>query len=717
MKQSKKTICLGLGLLLLLAGAFGIIPATAYAEEESTEPVVQKYLYESELFETTTQGDLTITAEYEGAIPEVTFISPSGKEYSETISTEEEFRYAHGSEGGWSNFMIKNAEAGMWSVRCYKSDEEPIEFFLARVEAGICIQEFSLVSLLGKEATVSFDVTKGDQAVSYTYRIGMVAADGTVLKEEVTSGYGTTGTPQLITFTMDVSGNKHAKFVLTVESDDAASTFDSMESAEFSYDNPDAPDPLAGVDTVIDESNLKCALDWEAYRPWGWGTYTYNVTAYADGDYGTPIFSGEGLYETNTYFYYPKGTGLLEIVVTYSSDGILSSEYRKQISLSAMDYIRITVEDVTEEVMLPMEYSAKDEAELTVIINGQSGTYRITGRDCIYFSLEEGNNEVYANFTGSDGVTHTIDKDIYCVTVSPEITLFEDLDGKKFRTTTAHITGKTENAASLTINDKEVTLEADGSFAYDVPLAVGENQIVVKAVSESNVGTSKVFTITREGEGEEAPVPGSTADGEELPDDSDPVEGEDIPVSATPAEKKSIPWKKYLPFIGSGVLFVLLLVVFLAFLRKKNTEKKSKKLVFIVVPVLLFVLAAIATALFTYQYFRLRDFNNSLAYIEMAEESLEKAANYLTYEAKAKKLATICGYVAAGFAVLIPVGVLIRNLLIKGISSKGKKGEEGKKEKKKKKEKKVKETETPKEETSEPVENTEKEKSDESSNL
>ncbi len=692
MKKSKKRVGFGLGILLLLAGIFGSIPATAYAEEDGSNPVVQKYLFESELFATTAQGDLTISAEYDGAIPEVTFLSPSGKEYSEFVSTEEEFRYAHGSEGGWSTFLIKNAEAGMWSVRCYKTDEEPIEFFLARVEEGICIQEFSVVSLIGKEATVSFDVTKGEQQVSYTYSIGVIAADGTVIKEQVVSGYGTTGTAQQITFTMDVSDCKHAKFLLTVECDDAASTFDSMESVEFSYENPDAPDPLAGVDAVIDESNLKCTLDWEQYRPWGWGSYTYNVTVYADGDTETPIFSGEDMDDTATYFYYPKGTNHLEIVITYASDGILSKEYRKQISLSAMDYIRVTVEDVTEDVMLPLEYSAKEEAELLVTLNGQSGAYRIKGRDRIYFSLEEGINQFYATFTGADGVTHTIDKEIYCVVISPEITLYEDLDGKMFRSSTVHVTGRTENAVSVTINEEEVTLEADGTFSYDVPLAVGENEIAVKAVSESGAGTAKIFTVTREGEGEEASVPGIAEDGEEPSEDEedgeeDGTDTEDIPASAKPAEKKNISWKKYLPVILSAVLFAVLLVIFLAFLRKKDKEKKSNKMMFIVVPSLLFVLAAIITALSTYMYFRLRDFNNSLAYIEMAEESLEKAANYLTYEARAKKLATICGFVAAGFAVLIPVGVLVRKMLIKGVSFKRKAKEGDGKERKAKKEK------------------------------
>lgn len=711
MKKRKKIIGFGLGMLLLLSGILGNTPITSYAEEDGTNPVVQKYLFESQLFETSVQGDLTISAEYEGAIPEVTFISPSGKEYNELISSEEEFRYAHGSEGGWSTFLIKDAEAGMWSVRCYKTDEEMIEFFLTRAEEGVCIQEFSVVSLLGKEATVYFDVTKGEQQVLYTYSIAVIAADGTVIKEEAVSGYGTTGTPQQITFRMDVSDCKHAKFLLTVECDDAASTFDSMESGEFSYENPDTPDALTGVDAAIDESDLKCALDWEQYKPWGWGSYTYNVTVYADGEKETPIFSGENLDRTDTYFYYPKGTNHLEIVITYSSGGILSKEYRKQVSLSSADYIRVTVEDTTEEVMLPLEYSAKEEAELLVTLNGQSGAYRIKGRDRIYFSLEEGLNKFYATFTGTDGVTHTIDKEIYYVVISPEITLYEDLDGKRFRASTVHVAGKTEKAVSLTINDEEVVLEADGAFSYDVPLVPGENEIVVKAFSESNVGTSKIFTVTKDGEEEVIDsVPDDVEDGEEPPEDDeeDRTDEEDIPASVKPVVKR-VSWQKYLPFIFGGVLFTGLLVVFLVVLRKKNKEKKSSKMVLIVVPCLLFVLTAGLTALSTYMYFRLRDFNNSLAYIEMAEESLEEAANYLTYEAKAKKLATVCGFVAAGFGVLIPVCVLIRKKLVTGAFFTRKKteaGEKGKKEESKKEESKKEESKI---EESKQTENREKE--------
>ncbi len=702
MKKHGRKVYAGLLALLLMLGVFEIGATTAYAEEivtdvavedvvadedavvdeivdgetaqedvteEETEPEVQKFYIEMELFENAVRGDLNVYAEYDGAPPEITFISPSGKEYSEFVSTEEEFLFHHNTEGKWSNFKIVDAEAGMWNVRCVKTDTERVAFSKIQIETGISIREFTLKSLNGKEATVSFGATKGQEVFPYHYSISLVSADGQMIKENLATGEADTGYLQELVIYIEASSCGNAQLLLVVECDDNAGTFDSRKTDEFVYYNPDTPAALSGLDITLDEQSLMCTLDWSQYQPWGWGTYAYNITVVADGNVEQPICRDENIEATGTYCYYPQGTKELDIVVTYSLDGILSEEYVKHLTLDSGEYIRVDVEDVSTDIMIPLEYSSKEAAQLTVSINGQEGVYRIKGKDTIFFTLEEGNNAFYATFTGADGITHVIEKDIYLGIVVPRITLFEELDGMTFKTTTAKVSGKVENAATFTINGTDVTFSDDGSFAYDVPLEPGENTVILSAMSESGMGASVVLTLVRDGDevvsdaSVVTPTPGDGTDGDET----------DVPTSAKPAKKAGFDWKKYLPIMIAGGLFVVLLVIFLVVLKKKENKKFTGK-IFVVLSVLLLVASGVATGLLIYIHHRLRDFNNSLEYIELARESLEKAANYLTYETDAKELATTFGYITIGFACLVPIVILVRRKIVYGAFFKKKDG-------------------------------------------
>lgn len=694
MKKISKKLQAGLLALLLMLGVFGAGVVTAHAEETvadtvvetdttvveenvqegnteevtEPEPEVQEYIYEMELFENQVQGDVYLSTEYEGATPKITFISPSGKEYSEDVSTEEEFLFTHGANGGWSNFKIVNAEPGMWSVRCVKSDEYEVVFFPVQMEEGVAIQEFTLLSLVGKEATVYFDVTKGDIEMPYRYSIGMISSAGEVIRADLVTGEGMTGTPQEITFYMDASSCTNAKLVLRVECDDNAGTFDSVISEEFVYENPDTPEALTGVTITLDETELLCTLDWSQYIPWGWGAYSYNVKVLADDNEAQPVYDEEGLTRTMASFFYPRGTKKLDISVAYTLDGILSKEYAKTIDLSSMDYLRYTGEDVTGEAMLPLEYSSKEAAQLTVTLNGQTGVYRIKGQDTIFFSLVEGNNELYATFIGADGITHVVEKDIYMSAVNPRITLFEELNGKTFRTTTATLSGMVENAAIFTVNGTEVAFDTDGTFSYAVPLEPGDNEVVLNAQTESGVGATMVLTLVRDGDEDvsDAPVVTPTPGDDEDPDGDGTDDGDkDVPAGTKPAKKDGFDWKKYAPLMASAGLFVVLLLIFLFVFRKKE-NKKFTGMIFVVLSVLLLVASGVVLGLAIYMHHRLRDFNNSLEYIELARQSLEKAANYLTYETEAKELVELFKYITIGFAFLVPIVILVRRKLVYG---------------------------------------------------
>jgi hypothetical protein len=83
-----------------------------------------------------------------------------------------------------------------------------------------------------------------------------------------------------------------------------------------------------------------------------------------------------------------------------------------------------------------------------------------------------------------------LDKD----TTPPEITV-EKVDPTYLETAT--IKGKTEATAKLTINAKDVSVTADGTFSYDVTLVEGENKFEILATDNAgNVGKASL-TIVR----------------------------------------------------------------------------------------------------------------------------------------------------------------------------------------------------------------------------
>lgn len=616
---------------VLLFALLVVFPARAMAEETETE-----FIYLE------TPGEFTVMFTYDGEQPEVVFISPSGKEYGEGISSEEEFLYAHGSLGGWSTYKVLHGEAGQWRLRCDKKNNEEITYQLVEVVNGICIQSFAIVNMEDGFATVSFEVTKGEEETEYAYTISAVAgASDALVKKELKTGRASTGALLEESVPLTISSGENYRLLLEVVHEGSVETFDSMETEPFSYENPNTGEAIGNFGIDLDMESGLCQVDWKDFAIYG-GEVRYKLTAVADGNTEEPVYS-VAAEDTAASFYVPAQAKKLAITISYVKDGVASKAKTKEIDLEAGNYLKVLTENITSDTTLTLEYQTTEPAELYLTLNEESGVYVIKGKDTLLFALENGQNTIEAYFEGNEGIIYRVSKEVYCSFVSPVITLYEELDGKVFVTETACVAGKIENASALTVNGVPVEVGEGGSFAYDMPLTAGKNEVTIVASAETGVSTARTLTIINEAADSQKEGIGTETD--------------DVPAStAALPEMKAAGW---FPLIASVILALVLVAVFLL----ATAKKKKGPAVFLMV---LLGCTALAAA---FLYFRLHTFNNSLKYVSLAKDSAALASRYLTYE-------TYAGYAAKGATALFltaaaafTVGMLLKK------KAKGKKQE------------------------------------------
>ncbi len=616
---------------VLLLALLLVCPAQAMAEETEAE-----FIYLE------TPGEFTVMFTYDGEQPEIVFISPSGKEYGEGISSEEEFLYAHGSSGGWSTYKVLHGEAGQWRLRCDKKNNEEITYQLVEVVNGICIQSFVIEKIEDGSATVAFEVTKGEEETEYAYTISAVTgASDALVKKELKTGRASTGTRMEESMPLTISSGENYRLLLEVVHEGSVETFDSMEMEPFSYENPATAEAIGNFSIDLDMESGLCQVNWKDFAIQG-REVQYKLTAVADGNTEEPVYSAAAK-DTATSFYVPAKAKKLAITISYVKDGVASKAKTKEIDLEGGEYLKVLTENITSDATLTLEYQTTEPVELYLTLNKEGGVYAIKGKGTLLFALENGQNTIEAYFEGNEGIVYRVSKEVYYSFVSPVITLYEELDGKVFVTETACIAGKIENASALTVNGVSVEVGEGGSFAYDVPLAAGKNEVTIVALAENGVSTARTLTITNEAAGSQKEGTGTEAG--------------DVPTSAAALpEMKAAGW---FPLIASAILALVLVAVFLLAMAKK----KKGPAIFLMV---LLGCTALATG---FLYFRLHTFNNSLRYVSLAKDSAVLASRYLTYE-------TYAGYAAKGAAALFlaaaaafTVGMLLKK------KAKGKKKE------------------------------------------
>ena len=145
-------------------------------------------------------------------------------------------------------------------------------------------------------------------------------------------------------------------------------------------------------------------------------------------------------------------------------------------------------------------------------INGALGLAEGGGPLVFGLALDEGPNvftvliEDEAGLKGASIVVRvTLD------TTAPAITVAEPLDGARVGATTARVVGSVEPGSALEVMGRAVTVAGDGSFNVQLPLARGENLIIVHATDRVGLESYVNLTVTRVEEEEDSPGPGAAA--------------------------------------------------------------------------------------------------------------------------------------------------------------------------------------------------------------
>ncbi len=158
--------------------------------------------------------------------------------------------------------------------------------------------------------------------------------------------------------------------------------------------------------------------------------------------------------------------------------------------------------EFTNQVRVELKGSTEPGATVVLFINNKKDEVLANKGGVFTYSLplNKGENTISALAKDSAGnesqesSTHKITYD----DEPPEIEVNSPEDGTTYYGSKQRqivIEGKTEELASVTINDRIVVVESDGSFAFATTLTEGENSFTIKAQDSAGNATEKSITL------------------------------------------------------------------------------------------------------------------------------------------------------------------------------------------------------------------------------
>ncbi|MCM1057521.1 MAG: hypothetical protein NC517_07940 [Firmicutes bacterium] len=567
--------------------------------------------------------DLTVLFSFDRENIDITFVSPSGSRLSKG---DEGLEFAEGEL--WSTYRVTDAEEGAWWVEYDRGANIEIEYSVLDESYGLWIQYVRLEGMEGESLTVSFQADSESGDIRYDYELWAVNDEDNSLSDVISSGWARANQEEQVTASLSSLNSGSYTLRLEVSSrEQDAEVFDSMTGEGFAFTNMDLPSAMQGGRVYLDMDNHTCKLDWQDAKDYGDKSYRVIMSGSAGEIYHGELDSSV----TDTEVVYPVDETLLQVSLSCKKKSLWSEPLVWEIDLQKGEALRAPAADVTGDGQLQVEYAVSGERMLILSVNGEEGEFVLKDSGLLGVSLQPGQNQVYGEFEGEGGIIYVLDRLIYYDALPPEILLYDDLDGKTFYEDHVDIIGSVKGG-SLTVNGEELIPGEQGDFSYGLTLSPGENVVELKA-SDSNGNVSmQVLTLYRENS-----FPGGRA-GQAL--------------------------REFLPLFGA--LLASLLVILLAFLFMRKKEKKAsaqkapaagKKRT-----LAKWVCAAVVLGLLeagcVWQYVQYSLFVRSIKYLELAENSITKAAEYL-------RIKRFLGVGAIGGLVLFVLSIIIVIVLAK----------------------------------------------------
>jgi hypothetical protein len=156
----------------------------------------------------------------------------------------------------------------------------------------------------------------------------------------------------------------------------------------------------------------------------------------------------------------------------------------------------------TNKDKLEIKGSSEAGANIKLFINDSNETVVAdkNGKFSFTTSLVKGENKI-SLLSRDDAGNESTSTPEYIVTYDnkdPELEVTSPPDGQSYYGSLQRqvvIEGKTEDGASITINDRMVVVESDGSFAYATSLQEGDNNFNIKASDNAGNETTKGITL------------------------------------------------------------------------------------------------------------------------------------------------------------------------------------------------------------------------------
>ena len=240
--------------------------------------------------------------------------------------------------------------------------------------------------------------------------------------------------------------------------------------------------------------------------------------------------------------------------------------------------------------------------------------------------MQTDSNALEASFEGENNVTYYVNREILHNIITPAIKVYENLHGKQFYTDVITVVGCAERAKTLFINDASVEMEESGFFSYDISLAVGENNIVIEAISKSGISTVLSFTVEKITSSAIEKVPGGWLD------------------------------KAMFAVIAIGLVGLCLILL---------VSSKKRGLLFygIYIEGMLTILEGLAI----FAFVQVVSFINSVRYIELAIMNIDEASGYLQREDWLLKVLIITTIIWLAMLAIIIGGVVIKKKRAQGV--------------------------------------------------
>lgn len=160
------------------------------------------------------------------------------------------------------------------------------------------------------------------------------------------------------------------------------------------------------------------------------------------------------------------------------------------------------IPEATNQSRLEISGYAQSGDTVSIRGNGREKTSVVTGSDGRFeatIELDKDSNKITAvakDQSGHQSNESTEMKIVYDRT-PPSLTLFEPSAGQTFHgdQKSAHLSGQTEPAASVVVNDVSVPINQNGTFSYSISLTPGDNPIKITATDTAGNKTTTNLSV------------------------------------------------------------------------------------------------------------------------------------------------------------------------------------------------------------------------------